>query len=450
MKTVDVGDYLVYTLQGVNMANCPICGRKIGTFTDDPLLATPSLSTEENKGFIHLISTHIKEIQTERHQQEIDYSVIPLTEFTVIDDSRLFQNIKQYILELRNSTEKIMDITGQTLQEFLSTDEEGKPMTPKDNWTDPNLEEIKFQCKAIHIEDLRHFAQYAWAETYEKTHIDPEDPTSAIEYSLETDQSIFLTAGPPYNVPDKSCPLLGKSLHADKLWWITQTLFVDHDQIFSYARGNIFDNWTGVGVFNYSVNIDNLYSTLHMGCNMGFWSEKYSVPNYKCRDNLRFEIGTIDLNVDFGFGETVILQPTWTYEGITHDTAAEISANLAAMVAGGRVEIRVYFDNGQFISFYLVEGQHISIPSGSVLWNPDSQKGVYLYDSYVAAHGYISQENFNKLTVTYVWIYYDGIIGATWSGYFAYGFVHSYGYTLNSYVHVNYIFDNIRLVCQAP
>lgn len=150
------------------MANCPICGRHLGEFTNDPLLTTPSLSTDEFKGFTTLITTHITELQIERHQQEIDNGITPLTEFTPINNTGFFQNIKSYIQELRDSTEKILVTTGQTLTEFLSTDEDGNPMTSKSDWTDSNLEEIKYQCKAIHIEDLRHFISLGiWIEKWQ-------------------------------------------------------------------------------------------------------------------------------------------------------------------------------------------------------------------------------------------------------------------------------------------
>ena len=48
------------------MIKCPICGRNIGTWTDDPILSIPSLSTEEYKGYTTLLAKHIKEIQEER------------------------------------------------------------------------------------------------------------------------------------------------------------------------------------------------------------------------------------------------------------------------------------------------------------------------------------------------------------------------------------------------
>ncbi len=51
------------------MANCPICGRHIGDFTDDPILTTPSLSTDQYKGFTRLLTKHIEELQTERRAE---------------------------------------------------------------------------------------------------------------------------------------------------------------------------------------------------------------------------------------------------------------------------------------------------------------------------------------------------------------------------------------------
>ena len=139
---------------------CPVCGRTIGNgsvWTNDPILATPSLSTDDFKGFTMLIAQHIKEIQDDRKLKEQDLG-LPLTEFSVINTINFFQNIKKYILELRTSTEAILVATGMSKHDYLSLDEEGNPLAiSKDDWTDENLEETKYQCKSIHIEDLRHF-----------------------------------------------------------------------------------------------------------------------------------------------------------------------------------------------------------------------------------------------------------------------------------------------------
>ena len=156
------------------MSNCPVCGRHIGEFTNDPILVIPSLSTDQYKGYTVLLAKHIEELQYERQQQEVQYGVSPFTTFSPVNIINFFQNIKQYILELRTSTQKILDASGMTLQQFLSTDEDGNPMTSKGDWTDSGLEEISYQCKAIHIEDLRHFisavtpppAGTFWSETW--------------------------------------------------------------------------------------------------------------------------------------------------------------------------------------------------------------------------------------------------------------------------------------------
>jgi hypothetical protein len=193
--------------------NCPICGRHLNPsiYSNDPILATPSLSTDQYKGFTTLIITHIEELQIERHQQEIDSGVTPLTVFSPINESGLFQNIKQYILELRSSTEKILAATGITLTEFLSTDEDGNPMTPKDNWTDVNLEANKFQCKAIHIEDLRHFisSKDIWA-------IDITSPRYTLNF---LDKNTYLAGSRIFSVASPSNPFNGYQLTLDDTYF---------------------------------------------------------------------------------------------------------------------------------------------------------------------------------------------------------------------------------------
>lgn len=139
------------------MALCPICGRTLGTYTNDPILTNPSLSTDSYKGFTRLLAQHIKELQDERRSQEIANSVTPLTTFTPVDITNLFQYWVTYITELRTSTQKILTVLGISLQDFLSKDEDGNIISIKTNWSDSNLEENKYQCKAIHIEDLRHY-----------------------------------------------------------------------------------------------------------------------------------------------------------------------------------------------------------------------------------------------------------------------------------------------------
>jgi hypothetical protein len=60
-----------------------------------------------------------------------------------------------------------------TYDDYFNYDEEGNDMRPgnhQEDWNDPNLEANHFQCRAIHIEDLRHYIeleQYFFKETWE-------------------------------------------------------------------------------------------------------------------------------------------------------------------------------------------------------------------------------------------------------------------------------------------
>lgn len=197
------------------MPLCPICGRTIGHFSGDPILATPSLSTDRWRGFTQLVVNHIVELQNERHGQEISAGVTPLTIFSPINSTGKFQDIKPYILELRNSVEKILAATGQSLHDFLSKDENGNPMTSKDNWTDANLlEDADYQCKAIHIEDLRHNIVITpppppfgfFYETWE-----PQ-----LDYSFVHSDSQTISSPPPtdYNNNYNDAPIIG----GDRAW----------------------------------------------------------------------------------------------------------------------------------------------------------------------------------------------------------------------------------------
>lgn len=188
------------------MALCPICGRTIGTYTGDPIFATPTLSTPQYEGFTQLLAQHIKELQDERHQQEIDSGVTPLTIFTNINTINLFQNWIIYITELRSSTQKILTTVGISLSDFLSKDEDGNIISAKTNWSDPNIEANKYQCKAIHIEDLRHYIQSMWQETWENA-----------ELGYYTNYDKILSVNIPYNTIEK---LKGDTIQGDKSkWW---------------------------------------------------------------------------------------------------------------------------------------------------------------------------------------------------------------------------------------
>lgn len=147
------------------MSTCPICHSVIGTWSDDPLLTEKGLAGENYKGLTEVNWQHIKEIQDLRIQQEIEAEIDNKTSFSEINPTIPIH--KNHILELRQSTEKLIDIAESDLTHYFNyriEDEEeiyigtykyGQKAADKTNWTDPNLVGIK-KIKAIHIEELRH------------------------------------------------------------------------------------------------------------------------------------------------------------------------------------------------------------------------------------------------------------------------------------------------------
>jgi hypothetical protein len=159
------------------MAKCPTCGSETGTWTDDPILTYDGLNGKEYRGFLQIQPKHIKELQDRNKQSEIDVGIpeADRTEFSSLypdedieSSYKPFICHKRFIKELRDSTEKILNATNQTLEDFLNYDDEGieiifyewhngihQKMSSKTHWTDPDIDSGDFQVKAIHIEELR-------------------------------------------------------------------------------------------------------------------------------------------------------------------------------------------------------------------------------------------------------------------------------------------------------
>jgi len=162
---------------------CPVCHSQLEKWTDDPILTIKGLAGEDYKGLLFFNANHITELQEERKQQEIDIDLpeADRTTFTEFIEGFIFIS-KQIINELRESTEKILGLTGNISQEqknkilkdyfnnddngnYIGTYEYGLKLEDKVEWTDVKRigpinkshlpEEIK-KLKAIHIEDLRH------------------------------------------------------------------------------------------------------------------------------------------------------------------------------------------------------------------------------------------------------------------------------------------------------
>ena len=149
------------------MAICPICFRTLGTWTDDPILTKDGLAGASYKGFTVPNYIHIQEIQTVLHQLELDNIPTNLTTFSPINNTGNFQISEEHIKELRISIEKLLTATGMTKYQFFNYDEDGNYMgTTQTDWNDLNLEKDHYQVRAINLEDLRHFIQGLWKETW--------------------------------------------------------------------------------------------------------------------------------------------------------------------------------------------------------------------------------------------------------------------------------------------
>lgn len=198
---------------------CPTCHSKISptgkrikdsnspgipAWSNDPMLTPSGLNGPTYIG-VHLPSAiDIIEIQNVRKQQEQDLGITPPTEFSSINIGTTIPQVT-HITELRISTERILDASGVTLQDYFKTDIDGniQPAGPQDiqdktDWTDVSrgiaikntgintsilsVGNTKFKLnsittknvptipsiplKGIHIEDLRHPLVTQWIEQF--------------------------------------------------------------------------------------------------------------------------------------------------------------------------------------------------------------------------------------------------------------------------------------------
>lgn len=191
---------------------CPTCHSQIGTqstveseraqgkqgtddnnnpiprWTDDPIITLNGFSGDTYLGRPNVVrNAHIKEIQETRVAQEDESEVDP-TDFSDIGEDKHIT--RRHIIELRESTEKILNASGTTLEEYFKLDDDGVEQTQNPKiigtqveWVDvergaeyatkdgsltgeftlPNGSTIdsptlptRIHIRAIHIEDLRH------------------------------------------------------------------------------------------------------------------------------------------------------------------------------------------------------------------------------------------------------------------------------------------------------
>jgi len=197
---------------------CPICFRTLGTWTNDPILTPDGLAGTSYKGFTVPNYIHIQEIQTVLHQLELDNIPTNLTTFSPINNTGNFQISEEHIKELRISIEKLLTATGMTKYQFFNYDENGNYMgTTQTDWNDLNLEKDHYQVRAIDLEDLRHFIEMLWKETWK---------------DLSYNDSVYISGWlPPGQAHSGSIP-------ADNLW-IYPNLSVNLNYCGGEATGTI-------------------------------------------------------------------------------------------------------------------------------------------------------------------------------------------------------------------
>jgi len=156
----------------------------IYVWVEDPLLTPRGLAGEEYKGKTPCRWLHIIQLQEARKQQEENIGLEDMPEEPEEGKSykTIFSEVKKgepvrrvHIEELRASTEKILEATGRTKEDYFNYDEEGNEMRTElqTEWIEPNLT-LETPIRAIHIEDLRHpvpilsflYLSNQWTEGY--------------------------------------------------------------------------------------------------------------------------------------------------------------------------------------------------------------------------------------------------------------------------------------------
>lgn len=168
---------------------CPYCYRPLGVWKHDPLLLAdgskykwsddthlvlvPDVKNRIYKGMYQITETELIELQ--EHRKALEEELLPEAErttFSPINKTGKFQITVKHIKELRDSTEKLLTTMGMTKDDYFNYDEEANkiihPNGDKSEWFEPSLSPNTFQCKNLHIEDLRHNIPTMWMETWEK------------------------------------------------------------------------------------------------------------------------------------------------------------------------------------------------------------------------------------------------------------------------------------------
>jgi len=259
---------------------CPYCYRPLNPnkWTHDPLLIPngskykwsdkeETILIEESdvikrlyKGFSQIREDDIIELQDEFKALEIEY--LPedeRTEFSPVNVNGIFQITGKHIKEMRDSVGKLLDVLGLLYEDYFNYDEDGnyiaRPGGVKEYWTDPITSATdlqNFQIKNIHIEDLRHYIQTIWIETWDglvpPNHIDKTYNgfvyTVPVYFSADHDWSYRIYISGPSGYP----PIINNTyFHVDLLSETSGGEEILDKKI--RGNGNITLQSSGVGIY---------------------------------------------------------------------------------------------------------------------------------------------------------------------------------------------------------
>ena len=240
----------------MSTVKCPYCYRPIGTHNHDPiilpdgspykwsngttLISETDITQRYYKGFNQVNTDDILELQTELALIETNNSITPLTVFSSINSIGRFQITGYHIKELRDSVEKILLSFGLTKTDYFNYDEESQhivhPNGDKIEWTDPitNATDLqKFQVKSIHMEDLRHYINIIWKETWVEN---PETETQDILSNSHTFIYPDSEVGGSLSFAFSNSSIASGSVIGDNDW-------VDSVTVLSYSMNDFVYPW---------------------------------------------------------------------------------------------------------------------------------------------------------------------------------------------------------------
>jgi len=167
-------------------------GNPVPRWTDDPLLTAQGLNGPAYQGNPDRVrAVHITELQVARQQQEEEAGLTAAQQSQFSDITNERHISRRHLIELRESTERILAVNDVTLEDYFKRDDDGDEQpqnpsvgtAPQTEWTDVSRGELyinqqgqsistftlpdgtqkdsptlpgRTHIRAVHIEDLRH------------------------------------------------------------------------------------------------------------------------------------------------------------------------------------------------------------------------------------------------------------------------------------------------------